>query len=190
MGQGTGLGLSTVYGIVKQTGGFVFAAPGRRWRHLTFAVYLPATTPSASRVECTAAGRRAARLLTGTVLLVEDDRAVRLVVERALQVATALTVVAATDGQASRSTRSARRRSTSSSPMLSCPASTGSNSSTGSASASPRPPRCPDVAATPSRRSAARSTASRSRLHRQAVRDRRRSARRGSDGARRTAVTR
>ncbi len=44
LGQGTGLGLSTVYGIVKQTGGFIFASPGDGGG-TCFAIYLPATDP-------------------------------------------------------------------------------------------------------------------------------------------------
>ena len=50
VGQGTGLGLSTVYGIVKQTGGFIFAAPVAGGG-TCFAVYLPATR-AASRAGC------------------------------------------------------------------------------------------------------------------------------------------
>ncbi len=93
VGQGTGLGLSTVYGIVKQTGGFIFAAPGERGG-TCFAVYLPATVPDAAPM-VPADGTRP--LLSGTVLLVEDDRAVRLVVERALR-RHGLDVVTASDG--------------------------------------------------------------------------------------------
>ena len=93
LGQGTGLGLSTVYGIVKQTGGFVFAEPVATGG-TCFAVYLPATAPLAA-----AASHVVAPLppLSGTVLLVEDERAVRLVVERALRRA-GLHVITATDG--------------------------------------------------------------------------------------------
>ncbi|MEH3106245.1 MAG: response regulator [Sphingomonas fennica] len=86
VGKGTGLGLSTVYGIVKQTDGFIFAesAPGEGTR---FVIYLPVHRPSGS-VE--AAPRKPAAEPTGdlwgtgTILLVEDEAMVRSVAERAL----------------------------------------------------------------------------------------------------------
>ncbi len=89
VGSGTGLGLSTVYGIVKQTGGFVFpeSAPGRG---ATFSIYLPrhqtseVILPTKNELgESTAT----ARDLTGagTVLLVEDEDPVRLFSARALR---------------------------------------------------------------------------------------------------------
>src|SRR6185437_16020717 len=89
VGSGTGLGLSTVYGIVKQTGGFVFvdSAPGRG---ATFTIYLPRHQASeallAPRNEL-AEGGATARDLTGagTVLLVEDEDPVRLFSARALR---------------------------------------------------------------------------------------------------------
>ena len=76
LGSGTGLGLSTVYGIVKQTGGFVFVSstPGRG---AVFHIYLPrfeaADGPLPSRGE--AARGDPAKDLTGhgTIMLVEDD---------------------------------------------------------------------------------------------------------------------
>ncbi len=42
MGQGTGLGLSTVYGIVKQTGGYIFATRAPGGIGTKFSVFLPA----------------------------------------------------------------------------------------------------------------------------------------------------
>ena len=83
VGKGTGLGLSTVYGIVKQSGGFIFAEsePGQG---TSFTIYLPvhraeAVKPVARKTEA------AAELWgTGTVLLVEDEATVRAVAERAL----------------------------------------------------------------------------------------------------------
>jgi signal transduction histidine kinase/CheY-like chemotaxis protein len=96
VGQGTGLGLSTVYGIVKQTDGFVFAEP-RPEGGTCFVVYLPASaTPPPAVFVRTPVTRPT---LVGTVLLVEDDRAVRLVVERALR-RHGLEVVAVADAMA------------------------------------------------------------------------------------------
>ncbi len=87
VGSGTGLGLATVYGIVKQTGGFVFvdSKPGQG---AAFSIYLPrhAAAP-ASDAQRREAGEPAPGDLTGigTVLLVEDEDAVRLFSARALR---------------------------------------------------------------------------------------------------------
>ena len=86
LGEGTGLGLSTCYGIVKQTGGFIFV-DSTLGRGSTFAVYLPRFVPVAGAVQPVVEGPRAARDLTGAgrVLLVEDEDAVRLFSTRALK---------------------------------------------------------------------------------------------------------
>ncbi|HEY4100449.1 MAG TPA: response regulator [Gemmatimonadales bacterium] len=82
MGKGTGLGLSMVYGIVRQSGGFiwVYSEPGRG---ATFKIYLPLVDGSADVVDhVTEIG--AAPTGTETILLVEDEEAVRSVVRQAL----------------------------------------------------------------------------------------------------------
>jgi PAS domain S-box-containing protein len=91
-GQGTGLGLSTVYGIVKQSGGYiwVYSEPGKG---TTFKVYLPRVAEQLEakpeRVELPAATKG-----SETILLVEDEEAVRELASRILS-AKGYSVVAA-----------------------------------------------------------------------------------------------
>jgi two-component system cell cycle sensor histidine kinase/response regulator CckA len=86
VGSGTGLGLSTVYGIVKQTGGFVFidSEPGKGAQ---FSIYLPRHQGNAVAPARPADSGEDAADLTGTetVLLVEDEDPVRLFSARALR---------------------------------------------------------------------------------------------------------
>ncbi|MBI4589551.1 MAG: GAF domain-containing protein [Candidatus Rokubacteria bacterium] len=94
-GRGTGLGLSTVYGIVKQSGGYiwVYSEPGRG---STFKIYLPRIEQPAETVE---PDPRPAGPFQGseTILLVEDESELR---ELACEIlgGTGYTVLAATDG--------------------------------------------------------------------------------------------
>ncbi|EYD76615.1 sensory box histidine kinase/response regulator [Rubellimicrobium mesophilum DSM 19309] len=83
-GEGTGLGLSTVYGIVKQTGGFIFAE-SEVGRGSTFTLWLPAhDRPRARPVPATPAPP-VTRVAAGVVLLVEDEAPVRAFAVRALR---------------------------------------------------------------------------------------------------------
>jgi two-component system cell cycle sensor histidine kinase/response regulator CckA len=81
-GKGTGLGLAMVYGIVKQSGGYIWvrSTPGRG---ATFDVYLP---PADAPVPEEAAGAASETRQTGceTILLVEDEAAVRSLARRTL----------------------------------------------------------------------------------------------------------
>jgi PAS domain S-box-containing protein len=81
-GKGTGLGLSTVYGIVRQSGGWVnvYSEPGRG---TTFRVYLPRVEAEAARA--TTAGPPASAGGSETVLLVEDAEALRLLIRELLE---------------------------------------------------------------------------------------------------------
>jgi two-component system cell cycle sensor histidine kinase/response regulator CckA len=85
VGKGTGLGLSTVYGIIKQTGGFIYpeSEPGKG---TTFRIFLPRHIPAEVPAEAPAAAtaptepaKPGASDLTGsgTILLVEDEEGLR-----------------------------------------------------------------------------------------------------------------
>jgi len=95
VGKGTGLGLATVYGIVRQSGGHV-AVYSEVGMGTTFKVYLP-------RAESTAGGSKAPAVVrpppsgTETVLVVEDEDAVRVLNRLALQSA-GYTVLEASNG--------------------------------------------------------------------------------------------
>ncbi|HEX8640198.1 MAG TPA: response regulator [Allosphingosinicella sp.] len=85
VGKGTGLGLSTVYGIVKQSGGFIFA-DSQVGKGTAFTIYLPVHRAQPGEAAARAKGKEKAGELwgSGTVLLVEDEAMVRTVAERAL----------------------------------------------------------------------------------------------------------
>jgi len=116
VGKGTGLGLSTVYGIVKQTGGFVYV-DSELGKGTTFRIFLPRHVPSAAELETAdlpeaespaisgalAAAdevvRATATDLTGqgTILLVEDEEGLRTLNARGL-VSRGYTVLEAGNG--------------------------------------------------------------------------------------------
>ena len=98
VGEGTGLGLSTAYGIIKQTGGFIFAdSPADRGA--IFTIYLPAHDAPAEPAAPEAEASRARDLTgRGLVLLVEDEDPVRSFAARALRLR-GYTVVEASSGE-------------------------------------------------------------------------------------------
>ena len=82
-GAGTGLGLATVFGVVKQSGGsiYVYSEPGRG---TTFKIYLPAAAPAPDE-SATPTPDPAAELGGETIMLVEDDPSVRNLVRVMLE---------------------------------------------------------------------------------------------------------
>jgi len=87
VGKGTGLGLSTVYGIIKQTDGFIFC-DSTVGRGTIFRIFLPRHVPEAKPEPVKAEEKPVvAQDLTGngTILLVEDEEAVRAFGARALR---------------------------------------------------------------------------------------------------------
>ena len=104
-GKGTGLGLSTVYGIVKQSNGFIYADnvldPHGRPTGARFTIYLPVHkghVREARRVEEADDGKASDWAGGGKLLLVEDEDMVRAVAERALARA-GYVVTSARDGE-------------------------------------------------------------------------------------------
>ncbi|MDO6585888.1 ATP-binding protein [Salipiger sp. 1_MG-2023] len=85
-GEGTGLGLSTVYGIVKQTGGFIFVdsavGEGSSFSLLFPAYEMPVTAQLPEKV---VEKRKMPQTGSGVVLLVEDEAPVRAFAARALR---------------------------------------------------------------------------------------------------------
>jgi CheY-like chemotaxis protein len=84
VGQGTGLGLATVYGIVMQLGG-TLRVHSEAGRGSTFEVYLPLEEDSAGEVFLSPAPRAAAPGTGRTVLLAEDEPALRALAQRVLR---------------------------------------------------------------------------------------------------------
>ena len=82
-GRGSGLGLSTVYGIVRQSSGYVRVASAPA-AGATFRVYLPRQEPSAAAADERGAAAPEAGRDGGTVLVVEDEDAVRQLTRRIL----------------------------------------------------------------------------------------------------------
>ncbi len=96
VGKGTGLGLSTVYGIVKQSGGYIWvdSEPGAG---ATFKIYLPRVEDAAEPSAATTATPAEAPRGPETLLLVEDEGEVRALARDILQ-ARGYTVLEAPDG--------------------------------------------------------------------------------------------
>ncbi len=96
-GRGTGLGLATVYGIVRQSQGFI-TLHTEEGHGTTFEIYLPELEEKA---ECPAEARAAALAAKrcGTILVVEDEAGVRAVARRVLE-REGHTVVLADSGEA------------------------------------------------------------------------------------------
>ncbi|WP_415179023.1 response regulator [Parasphingorhabdus sp.] len=104
VGKGTGLGLSTVYGIIKQSGGYIFA-DSKSGEGTTFSIYFPVHRPTAEDVARATLNSPPVKATakkelwgTGHILLVEDEDMVRAVAERALT-RQGYTVVTASEGE-------------------------------------------------------------------------------------------
>jgi two-component system, cell cycle sensor histidine kinase and response regulator CckA len=108
VGKGTGLGLSTVYGIVKQTGGFVYVE-SEEGRGTTFCIFLPRHHPEqeahhepqaasgAPKDTAMEAKPRVDLTGQGTILLVEDEEGLRSLNARGLR-SRGYTVIEASNG--------------------------------------------------------------------------------------------
>jgi PAS domain S-box-containing protein len=84
VGQGTGLGLATVHGIVAQSGGHVWA-DSERGRGTRFSVLFPVTTPPDGRRPSTERPTFPGRVPSARILVVEDEDSVRAIIARMLR---------------------------------------------------------------------------------------------------------
>jgi CheY-like chemotaxis protein len=95
-GSGTGLGLATVYGIVKQSGGYVWVESSPAIG-TTVTICLPQVQQDALTSDQPATPGQPAQCRTGTVLVVEDEEGVRELTHRVLE-EQGHRVIAARDG--------------------------------------------------------------------------------------------
>jgi two-component system, cell cycle sensor histidine kinase and response regulator CckA len=96
LGKGTGLGLSTVYGVVKQSGGYIWVE-SEEGKGTKFQIFLPQSgesVPSAG----SESGSSSSASGFGTILLAEDEEAVRELASEFLK-ASGYTVLVAKDGK-------------------------------------------------------------------------------------------
>jgi two-component system, cell cycle sensor histidine kinase and response regulator CckA len=94
-GKGTGLGLATVYGVVKQSGGFIWVY-SEVGKGTSFKIYLPRVDQPVEKSGSTQSSLEAPRG-TGTILLAEDEQDVREVAREFLE-SGGYTVIEAHDG--------------------------------------------------------------------------------------------
>jgi two-component system cell cycle sensor histidine kinase/response regulator CckA len=99
-GEGTGLGLSTAYGIVKQTGGYIFV-DSTVGEGTLFTLYFPASHAMEEEPAAPAPTKRvlSVKRADGVILLVEDEAPVRAFASRALRLR-GYTVIEAEDAEA------------------------------------------------------------------------------------------
>jgi PAS domain S-box-containing protein len=104
-GRGTGLGLATIYGIVRQASGHIwlYSEPGHG---STFKLYFPSVEQAPTSAPPPAPARPAP-VASGTILLVEDEPAVRDMTRRVLERA-GYTVTSVVDGQSAMAEAEAR----------------------------------------------------------------------------------